>query len=97
MLIAHVKAHLVTGETVELLPVRHETDVKKEVTGLLEGWAASGFLIWEKIVYPWHQVQTIELSVESLSSEQAAQRLLDLHGADRARLHEDFWQGARQA
>ncbi len=33
MLIAHVKAHLVTGETVELLPVRHETDVKKELTG----------------------------------------------------------------
>ena len=32
MLIARVKAHLVTGETVELLPVRHETDVKKEVT-----------------------------------------------------------------
>jgi hypothetical protein len=41
-------------------------------------------------------VQTIEVSVESLSNEQAAQRLLDLHGADRARLHEDFWQGARQ-
>jgi hypothetical protein len=32
MLIAHLKAHLVTGETVELLPVRHETDVKKEWT-----------------------------------------------------------------
>ena len=57
MLIAHLKAHLVTGETVELLPVRHETDVKKELTGLLEGWASSGFLIWEKFVYPWHQVQ----------------------------------------
>ena len=96
MHIAYVKAHLVSGETVELLPVRHETDVKKELTGLLEGWAKSGFLIWEKFVYPWHQVQTIEVSVESLSSEQAAQRLLDLHGADRARRREDFWQGARQ-
>ena len=52
MLIAHLKAHLVTGETVELLPVRHETDVKKELTGLLEGWHSSGFLIWEKFVYP---------------------------------------------
>jgi hypothetical protein len=40
MLIAHLKAHLVTGETVDLLPVRHETDVKKELTGLLEGWAS---------------------------------------------------------
>ena len=71
MLIAHVKAHLVTGETVDLLPVRHETDVKKEVTELLEGWASSGFLIWEKCVYPWHQVRTIEVAVESLSSSEA--------------------------
>jgi hypothetical protein len=96
MLIAHLKAHLVTGETVELLPVRHETDVKRELSGLLEGWASSGFLIWEKFVYPWHQVQRIEVTVESLSSDQAAQRMLALRGADRARLHEEFWQGKRQ-
>jgi hypothetical protein len=96
MLIARVKAHLVTGETVDLLPVRHETDVKKEVTALLEGWASSGFLIWEKFVYPWHQVQTIEVAVENLSSGEVAQRMLDLQGADRARLHEEFWQGKRQ-
>jgi hypothetical protein len=30
MFIARLKARLVTGETVELLPVKHETDVKKE-------------------------------------------------------------------
>ena len=96
MLIARAKAHLVTGETVELLPVRHETDVKKEVTVLLEGWASSGFLIWEKFVYPWHQVQTIEVAVENLSSGEVAQRMLDLHGTDRARLHQEFWQGKRQ-
>lgn len=97
MLIAHLKAHLMTGETVELLPVRHETDVKKELSALLQGWASSGFLIWEKFVYPWHQVQTIEVNVESLSNAQAAQRMLDLQGADRARRHEEFWQGSRQA
>ena len=96
MLIARLKARLVTGETVELLPVRHETDVKKEVTALLEGWASSGFLIWEKFVYPWHQVQIIEVVVENLSSGEVAQRMLDLHGTDRARLHEEFWQGKRQ-
>ena len=96
MLIAHLKAHLASSETVELLPVRHETDVKKELTALLEGWASSGFLIWEKFVYPWHQVKTIEVKVENLSHEQAAQRMLDLHGADRARLHEEFWKGSRQ-
>jgi hypothetical protein len=96
MLIAHLKARLVSGETVELLPVRHESDVKKELAGLLEGWASSGFLIWEKFVYPWHQVQSIEVTVESLSNAESAQRMLDLHGADRARLHEEFWRGTRQ-
>ncbi len=96
MLIARLKARLVTGETVELLPVRHETDVKKEVSSLMEGWASSGFLIWEQLVYPWHQVQTIEVAVENLSSGEVAQRMLDLHGADRAQLHEEFWQGKRQ-
>jgi hypothetical protein len=96
MLIAHLKAHLLSGETVELLPVRHETDVKKELTTLLEGWASSGFLIWEKFVYPWHQVQTIEVKVEGLSNEQAGQKMLNLHGADRARLHDEFWKGSRQ-
>jgi hypothetical protein len=96
MLIAHLKAHLITGETVDLLPVRHETDVKRELTGLLKDWASSGFLIWEKFVYPWHQVRTIEVAVENLSNEQAAQRMLDLHGADRARLHDEFWRGSPQ-
>jgi hypothetical protein len=92
MLIARLKARFTSGETVELLPVRHETDVKKEVTALLKDWASSGFLIWEKFVYPWHQLQT----VENVSSGEVAQRMLDLHGSDRARLHEEFWQGTRQ-
>ena len=96
MLIAHLKARLVTGETIDLLPVRHETDVKKEVTALLEGWASSGFLIWEKFVYPWHQVQLIEVEVENMSNAEAAQGMVGLHGADRARLHEEFWKGGRQ-
>src|ERR1700753_1090726 len=96
MLIAHLKAHLLSGETVELLPVRHETDVKKELTTLLEGWASSGFLIWEKFVYPWHQVQTIEVTVEPLTNKKAGQKMLNLHGADRARLHDEFWKGSRQ-
>jgi hypothetical protein len=96
MLIAHLKAHLVSGETIELLPVRHETDVKQELNSLLEKWASSGFLIWEKFVYPWHQVKTIEVTVEQISAAESAQRMLDLRGADRARLHEEFWQGSRQ-
>jgi hypothetical protein len=96
MLVAHLKARLVSGETIELLPVKHETDVKKELTSLLEGWASSGFLIWEKFVYPWHQVQSIEVTIQSLSAAEAAQSMMSLQGADRARLHEEFWQGNRQ-
>jgi hypothetical protein len=96
MLVAHLKARLVSGETIELLPVKQETDVKKELTSLLEGWASSGFLIWEKFVYPWHQVQSIEVTIQSLSAAEAAQSMMSLQGADRARLHEEFWQGNRQ-
>jgi hypothetical protein len=96
MLIAHLKAHLVSGETVELLPVRHETDVKQELASLLKEWASSGFLIREKFVYPWHQVQTVEVTVESFSAADSAQRMLNLKGADRAKLQEEFWQGNRQ-
>jgi hypothetical protein len=96
MLIAHLKARLVSGETIELLPVQHETDVKKELSSLLEGWSSSGFLIWEKFVYPWHQVQTIEVTVQRLSAAEAAQSMMGLRGADRARLHDEFWQGNRQ-
>jgi hypothetical protein len=96
MLIAHLKAHLVSGETVELLPVRHETDVKQELSSLLKDWASSGFLIREKFVYPWHQVRTIEVAIERLSAAESAQQMLELRGADRARLSEDFWQGNRQ-
>jgi hypothetical protein len=76
--------------------VRHETDVKKEVTTLLENWASSGFLIREKFVYPWHQVAAVEVAVENLTQGEAAQQMLDLHGADRARLQDEFWQGNRQ-
>ena len=96
MLIAHLKAHLVSGETVELLPVKHDSDVKKEVSTLLEGWASSGFLIWEKFAYPWHQVKTIEVRVENLPQQQASQSMMNLRDADRARLHDEFWKGSRQ-
>jgi hypothetical protein len=96
MLIARLKAHMVSGETIELLPVRHETDVKKEVSALLEEWVSSGFLIWEKFAYPWHQVRSVEVGVENVSHEVAAQQMQNLHGADRARLHDEFWKGTRQ-
>jgi hypothetical protein len=96
MLIAHLKAHLLSGETVQLLPVRHETDVKKEVTDLLDKWAASGFLMREKFVYPWHQVKTLEVAVENISQADESQRMTNLQGSDRAKLNDEFWNGNRQ-
>jgi hypothetical protein len=96
MLIAHLKAHLVSGDVVDLLPVRHETDVKKEVTDLLDKWASSGYLMREKYIYPWHQVKRVEVAIEKASQEQEAQNMVNLHGSDRAKLNDEFWQGNRQ-
>jgi hypothetical protein len=96
MLIAHLKAHLVNGDVVDLLPVRHETDVKKEVTILLDKWSSSGFMMREKYIYPWHQVRKLEVSVENASPRQEAQKMVNLHASDRAKLNDEFWQGNRQ-
>lgn len=95
MLIARLKAHLVSGDSIDLLPVRHESDVKKEVQDLLEKWASSGFLLREKYVYPWHQVKTVEVAVENVSQAEETQHMVNLQAADRAKLNEAFWQGNR--
>jgi hypothetical protein len=90
--IAHVRAHLVTGEAFDLLPIKHEQDVKTEVNALIESWAQSGFLLRGRFIYPWHQVTQIEVtSVEELPLRLAYQRLDDLYAAERARTQEDFW------
>ena len=49
-----------------------------------------------KISEARNQVHQIEVAVENVSSGEAAQRMVDLHGSDRARLHEEFWEGTRQ-
>jgi hypothetical protein len=92
LIIAHVRAHLVTGEAFDLLPIKHEQDVKAEVNALIESWAQSGFLLRGRFIYPWHQVKQIEVtSVEELPLRLAYQRLDDLYAAERARTQEDFW------
>jgi hypothetical protein len=92
LIIAHVRAHLVTGEAFDLLPIKHEQNVKNEVNALIESWAQSGFLLRGRFIYPWHQVKQIEVtSVEELPLRLAYQRLEDLYAAERARTQEDFW------
>jgi hypothetical protein len=92
ILIAHLEAHLVSGETIQLLPIRHENDVKSDVSKLLEEWAESGFLLRGNIAYPWHQVkQVIVTKIDEMSPQEAHQRMLELEGASRAQMAKGFW------
>ncbi len=98
LLIAHVRAHLVSGEAFDLLPIRHEQDVKTEVNALIGSWSESGFLLRGRFIYPWHQVKQLEItSVEELPVRLAEQRLDDLYAAERARTQEDFWRTKRES
>ncbi len=92
ILIAHLEAHLVSGETIELLPIRHANDVKSDVTKLLEDWAKSGFLLRDAVAYPWHQVAHVVVTrIDELTPQEAHQQLLELEGSDRAQLQKSFW------
>ena len=96
LLIAYTKAHLVSGEAFDLLPIKHEHDVKSEVNALIDSWAKSGFLLRGRNIYPWHQVKHVEvLKVEKLPVREAHQRLDELFAADLARIQEDFWKTDR--
>jgi hypothetical protein len=92
LLIAQLRAFLVSGESFDLLPIKHEQDVKTEVESLIESWAESGFLIHGRFIYPWHQVKQVEVTqVEEVPLQLAQQRFDDLYAAQRARMQEDFW------
>lgn len=92
VLIAYLQAQLVSGEILQLLPIRHENDVKSDVTKLLEEWAKSGFLLRGNIAYPWHQVQSVEVTeIEELAPHEVHQRMLLLAGAERAQMQQGFW------
>jgi hypothetical protein len=78
LLVAEVKAHFHNGDTVDLLPFKHETDVRAEVNKFIEDWVKTGFLLKENFLYPWHQVKTVEVvSVRALTYSQAAPYLED--------------------
>jgi hypothetical protein len=62
LLIAQLRAHLVNGESFELLPIQHEQDVKSEVESLVQSWSESGFLVHGRFIYPWHQVRHVEVT-----------------------------------
>jgi hypothetical protein len=92
LLIAQLRAFLASGESFDLLPIKHELDVKTEVESLVESWAESGFLVHGRFIYPWHQVKHVEVTqVEEMPLQLAHQRFEELYAAQRARMQEDFW------
>ena len=98
LLIAHLRAHLVSGESFDLLPIKHELDVKSEVESLIESWSESGFLLHGRFTYPWHQVKHLEVTqVEEMPMALANQRYPEFYGAERARAQEDFWRTRRRS
>jgi hypothetical protein len=97
LLIAQLRAFLVSGESLDLLPIKHEQDVKSEVESLVESWAESGFLVHGRFIYPWHQVKQVEVTqVEEMPMQLAHQRFEELYAAQRARMQEDFWRTRRK-
>jgi hypothetical protein len=97
LLIAQLRAHLLSGDSLELLPIKHESDVKREVETLVKSWSDSGFLLHGRFIYPWHQVRAIEVvSVEEMPIRLARQRLEELYGTERARVQESFWRTRQQ-
>jgi hypothetical protein len=92
LLIAQLRAFLVSGESFDLLPIKHERDVKSEVESLVQSWAESGFLVHGRFIYPWHQVRHVEVTeVEEMPLQLAHQRFEELYAAERARMQENFW------
>ncbi len=72
ILIAEVRAYLVSGETIDLLPFKHEEDVRAEINKFIEDWSKTGFLLKENFLYPWEQVKLIEVaSVKAMSHAEA--------------------------
>jgi hypothetical protein len=43
--VAEVRANLLDGESVDLLPFKHQEDVRAEVNKFIEDWAKTGFLL----------------------------------------------------
>src|ERR1700760_1160983 len=73
ILIAEVRAHFHDGETIELLPFKHEEDVRAEVNKFIEDWSKTGFLLKQNLMYPWHRVRVVEVvSVQAMTHAQAA-------------------------
>lgn len=92
VLVAYVTAHLLSGDTFELLPFEDADDVKTKVSDLLADWAKSGFLIRGSDIVPWHQVRR----VEELSRGESALRRKEWEAHEVARWQQSYWRTKRE-
>jgi hypothetical protein len=90
ILIAEARAHLHDGETIDLLPFKHEEDVRSEVNKFIEDWSKTGFLLKQNFMYPWARVKVVEVvSVQAMTHAQAA-RYVDQWSQD-TEAQKAFW------
>ena len=92
VLVAQLRAFLISGESFDLVPIEDEQDVKSAVESLLRNWADSGFLIHGRLIYPWHQVRHIEV----MQVDKTLREYQEQGAAGRVRAQDEFWQTHRR-
>jgi len=90
ILIAEVRATMLDGETVALLPFKHEEDVRAEVNKFVGDWAKTGFLLKDNFLYPWHRVKAVEVASVQRMTRSQAQPYLDAWTED-TEAQKTFW------
>jgi hypothetical protein len=90
LLVAEVRAHLLDGETVDLLPFKHGEDVRAEVNKFIEDWARTGFLLKANQLYPWHRVKSIQVVLVKLLTHAQAESYLENWRQD-SEAQQAFW------
>jgi len=96
LLVAQVRANLLTGGALDLLPFKHEQDVRSEVNKLIEDWSKTGFLLKENFFYPWHQVKNVEVVWVKALTQAEAKQYLDVWRLD-LEAQKSFWKTRQPA
>jgi hypothetical protein len=90
LLVAHVRALFLNGDAIDLLPFKHEEDVRAEINKFIEDWVRTGFLLKDNHLYPWHLVKSVEVvSVKALPRAEA-QPYLEIWRLD-TEAQKQFW------
>jgi hypothetical protein len=96
LLIAQVKVNLLNGDLIDLLPFKHEEDVRAEVNKFIEEWVKTGFLLKGNFLYPWHQVKNVEVVWVKALIKAEAKPYLDAWQMD-TDAQKSFWKTRKPA